>query len=130
MPVLCCSVLGYRVLGANRCRPTLVHRGGGCTVTAHHQEGSCALSRPSGALQYCGAVTAHQTLVVAWPRTVKQSESWALSLRFMPCVLGMRPPKCFLSIHPSIRFSGKGVKKIIIFGGQNSPIFWVFSILS
>ena len=50
----------------------------------------------------CGVVTAHQTPVVAWPRTVKRSESWALRLGFMACVLGMRPPKCFLSIHPSI----------------------------
>ena len=50
----------------------------------------------------CGAVTAHQTPVAAWPRTVKRSESWALSLGFMACVLGMRPPECFLSIHPSI----------------------------
>ena len=50
----------------------------------------------------CGAVTAHQTPVAAWPRTVKQSESWALNLGFMACVLRMRPAECFLSIHPSI----------------------------
>ena len=50
----------------------------------------------------CGAVTAHQTPVAAWPRTVKRSESWALSLGFMAYVLGMRPSECFLSIHPSI----------------------------
>ena len=50
----------------------------------------------------CGAVTAHHTPVAAWPKTVKGSESWALSLGFMACVLGMRPPECFLSIHPSI----------------------------
>ena len=49
----------------------------------------------------CGVVTAHQTPVAAWPRTVKRSESWAL-LGFMACVLEMRPPECFLSIHPSI----------------------------
>ena len=48
------------------------------------------------------AVTAHQTPVVAWPRTVKRLASWALNLGFMDCVLGMRPLKCFLSIHPSI----------------------------
>ena len=50
----------------------------------------------------CGAVTAHQMPVAAWPRTVKRSESWALSLGFMACVLGMQPTECFLSIHPSI----------------------------
>ena len=50
----------------------------------------------------CGAVTAHQTPIAAWPRMVKRSKSWHLSLGFMACVLGMRPPECFLCIHPSI----------------------------
>ena len=51
-----------------------------------------------------GDVTAHHTPVAAWPRTVKRSESRALSLGFMVCVLRMRPPECFLSIHPSIHW--------------------------
>ena len=74
----------------------------------------------------CGAVTAHQTPVVAWPRTVKRSESWALSLGFMACVLGMRPPKCFLSIHPSIHFF-EVLREVGGGGGSknDSPFFWV-----
>ena len=60
-------------------------------------------SVPQGGLRgACGAVTAHQMPVAAWPRMVKRSESWALSLGFMAYVLGMQPPECFLSIHPSI----------------------------
>ena len=50
----------------------------------------------------CGAVTAHQTPIAAWPRMVKRSKSWHLSLGFMACILGMRPPECFLCIHSSI----------------------------
>ena len=108
MPTPNCPLLtattGCRVLEAKRCRPTLVHRGGAgvlslptiwrglvlCQGPPRHRKGAC------------GAVTAHQLLVAAWPRTVKQSRSWALSLGFMVCVPGMRPPECFLSIHPSI----------------------------
>ena len=52
----------------------------------------------------CSAITAHQTPVAAWPRTVKRSESWALSLGLMACVLGMRPLESFLYIHPPTHF--------------------------
>ena len=74
----------------------------------------------------CGAVTADQTPVVAWPRTVKRSQSWALNLGFMACVLGMRPPDCFLPIHPSIQFW-----KLLGVGGLGGgskidpPFFWI-----
>ena len=92
-----------------------------------------------------GAVTAHRTPVAAWPRTLKRSKSWALSLGFMGRVLGMRPPECFLSIHPSIHFfevlrevkGGGGLggfknrcpppPSIL---GRKARIFRVFSILS
>ena len=128
---------GCRVLEARRCWPTLVHPGGGgggavlsqpiiwrglvlCRGLPRHRKGAC------------GAVTAHQMPVAAWPRTVKRSESWALSLGFMACVLRMRPPECFLSIHffELLRGVGGGLTPPPLFLGRKSRIFWFFLILS